>query len=136
MKKSMFLKIFLVFLVGTIIISATNFVFAATDDDLAAALREADGEYNESNNTKANNTNTNTNTNNTNTNKNTNNTNVNNTGALSTGNINKTSNNSVNTTNSIPKTGISDSIPTAVLVVVFGISAVYAYKKIKEYQNV
>ena len=127
MKKSMFLKIFLVFLVGTIIISATNFVFAATDDDLAAALREADGEYNESNNTKANNTNTNTNTNNTN---------VNNTGALSTGNINKTSNNSVNTTNSIPKTGISDSIPTAVLVVVFGISAVYAYKKIKEYQNV
>ena len=136
MKKSMFLKIFLVFLVGTIIISATNFVFAATDDDLAAALREADGEYNESNNTKANNTNTNTNTNNTNTNTNTNNTNVNNTGALSTGNINKTSNNSVNTTNSIPKTGISDSIPTAVLVVVFGISAVYAYKKIKEYQNV
>lgn len=41
-----------------------------------------------------------------------------------------------NTNNNLPKTGIEDSIPVAALVVVFGVSAVYAYKKIKEYKNI
>lgn len=51
---------------------------------------------------------------------------------------NNTSNSSVynNTNNNLPKTGIEDSIPVAALVVVFGVSAVYAYKKIKEYKNI
>lgn len=52
---------------------------------------------------------------------------------------NSTSNNSSvynNTNNNLPKTGIEDSIPVAALVVVFGVSAVYAYKKIKEYKNI
>lgn len=51
---------------------------------------------------------------------------------------NNTNNSSVynNTNNNLPKTGIEDSIPVAALVVVFGVSAVYAYKKIKEYKNI
>ena len=35
----------------------------------------------------------------------------------------------------IIKTGISDTIPTMLLVVIFGVSAVYAYKKVKDYQT-
>lgn len=43
--------------------------------------------------------------------------------------------NNMNTAN-LPKTGIEDSIPVALLVVVFGISAVYAYKKVNDYRNI
>lgn len=75
-----------------------------------------------------NNTNTNTNTNTNGTNTNTNKTNTNNT--------NKTNTSSIYNNTNLPKTGIEDSIPVAMLVVVFGISAVYAYKKIKEYRNI
>ncbi len=67
-------------------------------------------------NNMSNNTNTNTN--------NTNNTNRN------------TNNSSIYNNTSLPKTGITDSIPVAVLLVVFGISSVYAYKKIKDYKNI
>lgn len=75
----------------------------------------------------------NTNTNNTNTNNtNTNNTNTNNT---NTNNTNRTNGTSLYNNNGLPKTGIEDSIPVAMLVVIFGISSVYAYKKIKDYKN-
>ena len=67
-------------------------------------------------NNMSNNTNTNTN--------NTNNTNRN------------TNNSSIYNNTCLPKTGITDSIPVAVLLVVFGISSVYAYKKIKDYKNI
>ena len=36
----------------------------------------------------------------------------------------------------IPKTGIESSVPVAALVVIFGVSAVYAYRKIKEYKDI
>lgn len=57
---------------------------------------------------------------------------------------NKATNNTVLTTNntsnynntSLPKTGIGDSVPGVVLVVVLGISAVYAYKKMQDYKNI
>lgn len=82
-------------------------------------------------NTNSANTNTNTNSNNTNnTNKNTN-TNTNN------ANTNKTnSNSSIYNNTNLPKTGIENSIPVAMLVVIFGISAIYAYKKIKDYRDI
>ena len=88
----------------------------------------ADDEYEDltgmlGNNASANNANTNTNTNKANTNTNANKTNSN-------------ANSSSYNNGSIPKTGISDSIPTMLLVVVFGISAVYAYRKISEYKNI
>ena len=58
--------------------------------------------------------------------------------------LNNTTNNLVLTTNntstynnsSLPKTGVADSVPVAVLVVVLGISGVYAYKKMQEYKNI
>lgn len=62
--------------------------------------------------------------------------------------VNKATNNTINntvlTTNntsnynntSLPKTGIEDSVPGAILVVVLGISAVYAYKKMQDYKNI
>ena len=92
----------------------------------------ADDEYEDltgmlGNNASANNANANTNTN-TNTNKANTNTNANKT--------NSNANSSSYNNGSIPKTGISDSIPTMLLVVVFGISAVYAYRKISEYKNI
>lgn len=57
---------------------------------------------------------------------------------------NTTTNNAVLTTNntssynntSLPKTGIEDSVLAVILVIVLGISAVYAYKKIQDYRNI
>ena len=64
--------------------------------------------------------------------------------AASSGGSSNTTNNLVLTTNntstynnsSLPKTGVADSVPVAVLVVVLGISGVYAYKKMQEYKNI
>lgn len=57
--------------------------------------------------------------------------------------VNNTKNNVLTTNNtsnynntSLPKTGIEDSIPGIILVVVLGISAVYAYNKIQYYKNI
>ena len=58
--------------------------------------------------------------------------------------VNNTTNRTVLTTNntssynntSLPKTGVEDSMPVVVLVVVLGISAVYAYKKMQDYKNI
>ncbi len=47
---------------------------------------------------------------------------------------NNTSNYNNNT--SLPKTGVGDSIPGVIFVVVLGISAVYAYKKMQDYKNI
>lgn len=48
----------------------------------------------------------------------------------------RTNNTSNYNNSSLPKTGIEDTFPSLVLIVVFGISAVYAYKKIKHYKNI
>ena len=52
---------------------------------------------------------------------------------------NNTSNRS-NTSNyantSLPSTGIESAVPVVLVIVVFGISAIYAYKKIKDYRNI
>ena len=37
---------------------------------------------------------------------------------------------------SLPNTGIGDTVPGVILVVVLGISAVYAYKKMQDYKNI
>ena len=132
MEKSVVMKIFLVILVSVMLIICNGYVQAVDNttgyQDLTQATKN-----NTSNNT-SNSTNTNTSTNATNT-TNTNNSAKNNslnTGAV-TGNKNNTS---VYNNSSLPKTGVEDSIPTMLLLVVFGISAVYAYKKIRDYKNV
>ena len=48
---------------------------------------------------------------------------------------NKTNTSSYNSTN-LPDTGIEDSLPAVALIVVVAISAAYAYKKVKDYQNI
>ena len=122
MKKSIILKSFLVILMCAMLIFAITPVYAATDEGFEDILN--DNTSNTGNTSNTSNTNSgNTNTRNTSTNS----SNVQNLNALR---------NTANTTNTLPKTGIEDSLPTVLLVVVFAISAVYAYKKVKEYRNI
>lgn len=125
MKKSIILKSFLVILVSAMLVFMASSVYAATSPE--------DGEFpdilaeNGSSNSANTNSNSNSNSNSANTNSN-----VQNLNALR----NNTSNRINNTSNTLPKTGIQDSLPTVLLVVVFAISAIYAYKKIKDYRNI
>ena len=122
------IKVATILLISVMLILFTTTVNAADNDagftDLTGTLN------NTSRNTNTGNTNTNSNTNNTNTNTNTN------TNKNTNSNTNSSKYNNTNKNNDLPKTGIEDSIPVALLVVVFGISAVYAYKKINEYKNI
>lgn len=61
---------------------------------------------------------------------------INNTLRTNSSNTANTANTSTYNNTSLPNTGIGDSVPVVLLVVVFGISAIYAYKKIKEYKNI
>ena len=128
MKKSIILKSFLVILMCGMLIFAITPVYAATDEGFEDILND-----NTSNtgNTSGNSASTNTNSANRNRNTNSNSSNVQNLNALR-----NSSANTANTANTLPKTGIADSLPTVLLVVVFAISAVYAYKKIKDYRNI
>lgn len=117
MKKSNLLKVFSILILSVMVIFITTSVNAADGwDDMTQTLLD-----NGTGNNNANNANVNTNNANTNTNSNRN---------------NNTNNSSIYNDSSLPKTGIGDSLPIAALVVVFGISAVYAYKKIKDYRNI
>ena len=51
-------------------------------------------------------------------------------------NTTNTANTSLYNSTNLPDTGLEDSLPVVVLIGVVGISAVYAYKKIKDYQNI
>ncbi len=120
MKKSIILKSFLVILTCVMLIFAITPVYAATDEGFEDVFNMTNtGNTSNTGNTNSGNTNTR--------NTNTNSSNVQNLNALR---------NTANTTNTLPKTGIQDSLPTVLLVVVFAISAVYAYKKIKDYRNI
>lgn len=126
MKKSNLIKLFSILLISVMVIFFSTSVFAAdnTNDYTQLTLNNTNAS-----NTNTNSSNTNTNTNNTNTNntnRNTNNANTNNTNT----------NSSIYNNTNLPKTGIENSIPVAMLVVIFGISAVYAYKKIKDYRDI
>lgn len=124
MKKSNLIKLFSILAISAMVMMFSTNVLAA----------EGDGNFTQLtlNNTNSNSSNTNSNNANTNNaNTNTNNTNTNNTNRA-----NNTNNSSIYNNTNLPKTGIEDSIPVAMLVVVFGISAVYAYKKIKDYRNI
>ena len=123
MKKSNLMKIVSILLISVMVMLFSTTVNAANDNtgfnDLTSTLTN--------NNTAGNNTaGNNTTINNTTKNNNNNNATKNN-----------TTNSSIYNNTNLPKTGIGDSsIPVAMLVVIFGISAVYAYKKIKDYRNI
>lgn len=130
MKKSIILKSFIVILVSMMLVFVTSTVRAET---------ASNSEYEDLFGNGANSTNNTSNKENSN-NANESNTNSSNTKNTNSNNIKKntTNNENIKNTNntSLPKTGIEDSLPTVVLVVIFGVSAVYAYKKIKDYRNI
>lgn len=133
MKKLNIVKSLLIALVSlSMIMFTTNFVLAANDE-----FEEVDFDNQSSSNSSTNKANTNSNKSNTNSNKNKANTNSNksNSNSLNTNGVRGNNVSSYNNT-SLPKTGLQESLPTVLLVVVFGISAVYAYKKIKDYRNI
>ena len=122
MKKSNLIKAFSILILSIVVISICTMVNAADANgynDLSATLtgNAAGGNNTNTNNANVNGVNTNANKANTN-------------------NTNKANNASVYNNTNLPKTGIESSLPVAALVVVFGISAVYAYKKIKDYRNI
>lgn len=131
MKKSNLLKVFSILVLSVMVILMATSVNAAEGfTDMTGSLL-GNNTSNTGNSANTANTNAaNTNTDSTNTNRaNTNNSNRNTNRA-------NTNNSSIYNNTNLPKTGIGDSLPIAALVVVFGISAVYAYKKIKDYRNI
>ena len=117
MKKSTLIKFVSILLISVMVMMFSTNVFAATELSLPGSTSGNNTQTNTSDNTPSNASKNNISNN------------------TSNGNTNRNSNSIYNNTN-LPKTGIEDSIPVAMLVVVFGISAVYAYKKIKDYRNV
>jgi len=124
MKKSNLIKLFSILLISVMVMMFSTNVLAADEENTNGFTQLSID--NSSANT-ANNSAKNTNSNNAN--KNTNNANANKSN-------NNTNNSSIYNNTNLPKTGIEGSIPVAMLVVVFGISAIYAYRKIKEYRNI
>lgn len=116
-RKSNLMKIFLVMVISVILVGVSTNVFAANDNGFTDLTNTLNGT---SNNTSSNSANTNTTYNNTSTNNTT----------------NKTNTSSIYNNTNLPNTGVESSIPVAMIIVVLAISAIYAFKKIKDYNNV
>lgn len=134
MKNSKLVKISLVVIMSiAMLVFMIGNVFAENYQDLTTAVNGTNSATTGNNTTGNNTTGNNTARNNTARNNTA-------TSALNSANATNRTNTANNTSTynntTLPHTGIGDSIPVAVLVVVFGISAVYAYKKIKEYKNI
>lgn len=128
MKKTNLIKVISILLISAMVMLFATTVNAADDNsynDLTSTL--TGNTSNNASNTSNTNSNSSNNTSNTNSSNNTNN---------SLNMSNNTSNSSVYNNTNLPKTGAADSIPVAMLVVVFGISAVYAFKKVRDYKNI
>ena len=110
MKKEKILKIIVVLILGVTLLAMSTRVFAAVGDS-DGLMDLYDDTTNQLNTTNTNNTNTNTNI--TNTKLNTNNYNTN-----------------------LPKAGAAENKMLGVAFTVLAITAVYAYKKVKEYKNI
>lgn len=127
MKKTNLIKLFSILLVSVMVISMATMVNAADGNNGFVDMTNSLSSSNSSNSSSTGNNATNNATNNTNkANNTTNNTNK----------ANNTNNSSVYNNTNLPKTGLASSLPIAALVVVFGISAVYAYKKVSDYKNI
>ena len=133
MKKSNLIKLFSILLMSIMVIMFTTHVWAEDNDFTTLPVNT-----NNTPNTNSNNNNANTNSNIPSNNSNTNRSNINsaNINSNNTNNANNSNNSSIYNNTNLPKTGIEDSIPVAMLVVIFGISAIYAYKKIRDYRNI
>lgn len=126
MKNSKLVKVVMGAIISLIVVTMANQVFADNVTDLTNALGNSSSS---SNSSSTNNITSNTALNNTTRNNTVNNT-IKNNSVLTTNNTSSYNN------TSLPKTGIEDHIPATILLVVFGVSAVYAYKKIQDYRNI
>jgi len=132
------LKIFLtIVLVATLLIVVSTVSYATEGPSFNFIRDEGNNNTTNTTNNTVNNTvfNNITNSNNTNTTNNTTNNTVNNTTNNATNNStynNNTNNSSYNNTD-LPKAGAGDNVAIFVIIAVFGVSALYAYKKIREY---
>ena len=126
MKNSKLVKVVMGAIISLIVVTMANQVFADNVTDLTNALGNSSSS---SFNSSTNNITSNTALNNTTRNNTVNNT-IKNNSVLTTNNTSSYNN------TSLPKTGIEDHIPATILLVVFGVSAVYAYKKIQDYRNI
>lgn len=126
MKNSKLVKVVMGAIISFIVVAMANQVFADNVTDLTNALGNSSSS---SNSSSTNNITSNTALNNTTRNNTVNNT-IKNNSVLTTNNTSSYNN------TSLPKTGIEDHIPATILLVVFGVSAVYAYKKIQDYRNI
>lgn len=131
MKKSTLVKIVFVMIISLMVLLNMGQVKAANNISFTDLTNTLDSE-NRNNTTGGNNSTSNNTTGNNSTANNT----ARNTTNNNTNNVMRTNNTSNYNNSSLPKTGIEDSIPGVILVVVFGISAVYAYKKIQDYRNI
>ena len=126
MKNSKLVKVVMGAIISLIVVAMANQVFADNVTVLTNALGNSSSS---SNSSSTNNITSNTALNNTTRNNTVNNT-IKNNSVLTTNNTSSYNN------TSLPKTGIEDHIPATILLVVFGVSAVYAYKKIQDYRNI
>ena len=126
MKNSKLVKVVMGAIISLIVVAMANQVFADNVTDLTNALGNSSSS---SNSSSTNNITSNTALNNTTRNNTVNNT-IKNNSVLTTNNTSSYNN------TSLPKTGIEDHIPATILLVVFGVSAIYAYKKIPDYRNI
>ena len=131
MKKTNLIKVISILLISVMVMLFATTVNAADDNSYNDLTSTLTGNNSNSSNNSSNTANTNSSNNTANTNSNNTN-NTNNSANMS----NNTNNSSVYNNTSLPKTGAADSIPVAMLVVVFGISAVYAFKKGRDYKNI
>ena len=133
MNKMKLLKNIVVVIMGIAIIFAFTNVLAAENDtyqDLSQAIA--------GNNSAGTTTGNNSTTNNSGATNNSSSNGVFNTTGITSNNSatnNSTANNSYSNT-TLPKTGVESVAPIAILVVIFAVSAIYAYRKIKEYKNI
>ena len=137
MNKSNLLKVFFSLILSVMVILFTTTVNAAENlsnfTDITNQLNGSSGNNSSNTSNSANNSSNSTNNSSNRTNNSTNRTNNN---SSSNRNNNTNRNSSVYNNSNLPSTGLGDSLPIAALVVVFGISAIYAYKKIKDYRNI
>ena len=120
MKKSKLVNIVLIIIIGMVILLTTRETLAANNIINITAIT-GNNTSNTEGNTTGNNTANNT---------------VNNITANKTNNVLTTNNTSNYNNSSLPKTGIGDTVSGVVLVVILGISAIYAYNKIQYYKNI
>lgn len=133
MEKTKLIRIFLVIVVSLALVLFTTQTFATEVIDITNSVDQNATNTNSANTNSGNTANTNTNTNssaNTNSNSNA----SRNTNALANTNTNARSS-SYNNTN-LPSTGIAETGSIICIVFALVVSAVYAFKKIRDYKNI